>query len=111
MSTKSLHEYAKTYIQFTKEAKNKILVDFNLLDDFHRYEVILHRLAEINCNRDLTEREDIRVLDLEHKVHEIGLLLGFKVKFNNDPRGTYIKFFLPSGKSNNWDNESWRIYW
>ena len=111
MNTKSLHEYTETYIQFMREAKNNIIVDYNLLDKLHGYEVSLHRLAEAACDRELTQKEETRVLNLESKVHEIAALLGFKEEFNSDPRGAYIKFLLPSGRSNNWDGKSWRIYW
>ena len=103
-----------------------------LLNQLHRYETILHRIAENDCNghpRMETECRDGKMYrfeveddawaarDAKHeesirkKVFAILDPLGIKVQFNGDPRGGAIRFVLPSGASNNWDHETWGIYW
>lgn len=52
-----------------------------------------------------------RLLKIQGEVRAIADLLGFKVQFNDDPRGGAIRFILPSGASNGWDGETWGIYW
>ncbi len=105
-------EYADTLKQFAEESKVKGWYDLQeILEKLHYYETALHRLAETACNRDMTEHEVKREDSISNKVRIITNQLGFKVRFNNDPRGGTIRFILPSGKSNNWDSETWGIYW
>lgn len=80
-------------------------------DLLHGYETTLHRVAELRCERvipESIEKHEHRVLQ---KVRDIADLLKFKVQFNGDPRGGAIRFVLPSGRSNGWDQETWGIYW
>ena len=111
MTRKDLHEYAETYWTFKTEANNPTGVWPDTLDRIHRYERNLHGLFETACNRDLTAAEQNRVMAIKVAVTNIADTLGFKVRFNSDPRGGAIRFVLPSGKSNNWDGETWGIYW
>jgi ribosomal protein S2 len=87
----------------------------NLVDRLHRYETTLHRIAEIWCSVELTEKQAARLEEkesrIEKKVQGIAELLRFKVHTQGDPRGGTIRFTLPSGRSNNWDQETWGIYW
>ena len=108
-----LQEYTDTFNQLKQEQKT-FHTDGQLEDilkKLHYYETALHRLAETRCNRDTTFHEEKREASIENKVKAIAEQLGFKVKFNGDPRGGAIRFILPSGKSNNWDGKTWGIYW
>jgi len=109
MTRKDLHEYAETYRQFALETKAQLYLE--TLDQLHRCEHTLHGLFETACNRELTLNETQKINDTEFKVVSIAKMLGFNVKFNSDPRGGAIRFILPSGKSNNWDSETWGIFW
>ena len=80
-------------------------------DRLHRYETTLHRINEMMCNEDITEQTEKQKESIRQKVRDIADLLKFKVRFNQDPRGRSIRFVLPSGRSNGWDNETWGIYW
>lgn len=84
-------------------------------DLLHRYETTLHRILEIQCSVEMSEKEEKRLSDkeerIEKRVKDIVDLLKFKVQFNGDPRGGAIRFVLPSGRSNGWDQETWEIYW
>lgn len=104
-------EYTGTMNQFSEEAKSKSMVTEELMRKLHYYETALHRLAETACNRELTQHEEKRDDSITAKVQAIADQLGFKVRFNGDPRGGAIRFILPSGRSNNWDGQTWGIYW
>ena len=82
-----------------------------ILEKLHHYETTLHRLAETACNRELSEQEQKQESAVKENVRAIAELLNFKVQFNGDPRGGAIRFVLPSGASNNFDGETWGIYW
>ncbi len=105
-------EYAITFKQFAEEGKIKGRYDLQeILEKLHYYETALHHLAETACNRDVTMHEMKRQASIMAKVKIAAEELGFKVNFNGDPRGGAIRFILPSGESNNWDGETWGIYW
>ncbi len=107
-----MREWLNTRTQFGLEGNFENGIDLeDTLDKLHYYETALHRLAEIACNRDMTQHEEKREASITAKVEAIAKQIDFKVKFNGDPRGGAIRFILPSGKSNNWDNETWGIYW
>ena len=74
-----------------------------VLEKLHGFEGQLRTLNEHACNG-----YPENICDA---VRAIADLLGFKVQFNGDPRGGAIRFVLPSGASNNWDHETWGIYW
>ena len=111
MTRKDLHEYALTFYQFKREMKHESPFTLYTLDKIHHYEMTLHRLFELACNRELTLTETQKINDTEFKVVKIAKSLGFSVRFNSDPRGGAIRFILPSQVSNNWDGETWGIYW
>jgi hypothetical protein len=85
------------------------------VDRLHRYETTLHRISEIFCSVELTDKQTKRLeekeLRIENKVAGIAELLRFPVHTQGDPRGGTIRFTLPSKRSNNWDRETWGIYW
>ena len=119
MNKRKAEEYSSTYNQFSKES-----VWFNslgysestdVLNKLHRYESALHTIYERWCCEEMTDNTvkavEKREHNIEEKVREIADRLGFKVTFNGDPRGGAIRFILPSGRSNEWDQETWGIYW
>ena len=132
MTRQQLENYQKTEAMFWKESPSFKGNMENTLDLIHRAETTLHRISENQCNghpkrkvewRDgkqfiydvenveWRERDEKTEAKLETKIKGIAKELGFKVDFNGDPRGSAIRFILPSGKSNNWDGESWGVYW
>ena len=106
-------EYTDTFNQFIAEHKAGLTDGqmHGVLVKLHYYETALHRLAETACNRDMTAHETKREASITAKVAAIAQQLDFKVKINHDPRGGAIRFILPSGKPNNWDGETWGIFW
>lgn len=62
-------------------------------------------------NEKQTKRLEDKESRIEQKVKDIAELLRFTVHTQGDPRGGTIRFKLPSKRSNNWDNETWGIYW
>jgi len=130
---KQIEEYQETEYQFFEDAPHISASRMKtILDRIHRHETTLQRINENDCNghpRMKTEMRDgkmyrFEVEDLdwvqrdqkkENSIHKIvqdyAKELGFQVDFNGDPRGGAIRFTLPSGKSNNWDQSTWGIYW
>ena len=103
-----------------------------VLDKLHRYETTLSRINENDCNghpRMQTEYRDGKTyqfavedqkwkeLDekkeksIHGKVIELLKPYNIAVQFNGDPRGGAIRMKLPDNTSNNWDGETWGIYW
>jgi hypothetical protein len=103
-----------------------------LLNTLHRYETTLQRINENDCNghpRMKTEYRDGKMYrfevedeawaardakkeaSIQNKVRALLDPLGIKVQFNGDPRGGAIRMILPDQTSNNWDGETWGIYW
>jgi hypothetical protein len=88
-----------------------------VLEKLHGFEGQLRTLNERACNgypecNNGREAQDTKRYErICDDVRAIADLLGFKVQFNGDPRGGAIRFVLPSGASNNWDQETWGIYW
>lgn len=103
-----------------------------LLDTLHRYETTLQRINENDCNghpRMKSEMRDGKMYrfevedeawaardakkeaSIQSKVRALLEPLGIQVRFNGDPRGGAIRMLLPDQASNNWDGETWGIYW
>jgi hypothetical protein len=103
-----------------------------ILNRLHRYEATFQRINENDCNghprmktemrdgkRYTFEVEDLKWAERDAKKEAslqkkcIALLapFGIKVQFNGDPRGGAIRMLLPDNTSNNWDGETWGIYW
>jgi len=130
---KQIEEYQETEYQFFEDAPHISASRMRvILDRIHRYEVTLQRINENDCNghprtkieyRDgkkyeysiedveWTERDAKKEASIQKIIQEYAKELGFSVDFNGDPRGGAIRFSLPSGKSNNWDQKTWGIYW
>jgi len=117
------------FYNYPKVDGNKIRI---VLDKLHRYETTLHRISENQCNghpRMITEIRDGKMYryevedqkwaerdakkeeSIQNKVIELCKQYDIEVKFNGDPRGGAIRMLLPDHTSNNWDNESWGVYW
>jgi hypothetical protein len=130
---KQIEEYQETEYRFFEDAPHISASRMKtILDRIHRHETTLQRINENDCNghpRMKTEMRDGKMYRFEvedqdwvqrdqkkensiHKiVQDYAKELGFQVDFNGDPRGGAIRFTLPSGKSNNWDQKTWGIYW
>jgi hypothetical protein len=138
MTTKQQREQkSRTYNTFCAEsvwfdALGGYVEKTRLLDTLHRYETTLNRINENDANghprpvkevRDgkryeydvedvvWTRADEKKEQRIQSSVREIAEKLGFAVRFNGDPRGGAIRFVLPSGASNNFDGETWGIYW
>ena len=104
--------YSRTLQVFLTESQVKDSAAMSeILFKLHRYETILHRLAEDACERELTASEIRREENTEDQVNALAALLGFTVEFKSDPRGCAIRFILPSKIYNSWDGESWVLDW
>jgi hypothetical protein len=64
------------------------------------------KLAENECNRELTEREKERDSQMDARVVEIGKELGLKAYRQGDPRGWTIRVIVPRELANCWDGIS-----
>lgn len=117
MTTKQQREeYTNTLLKFLHivNEKNLPLTQSQVscdLEWLHRQETTLHRLAEVACNRDMTKREERKEERIEQQVIALLTQYGIDVRFNGDPRGSAIRMILPGKESNNWDHETWGIYW
>jgi hypothetical protein len=104
--------YSETLVRFLDESEEKNPLKMaDLLSDLHRCESSLHRYAVIACERELTDSENKRQNTVTRKVDHIAAVLGFPVRYNNDPRGFAIQFVLPSGRSNSFGGEIWGLNW
>ena len=123
------NKFLELFYNYPKVDGNKIRI---VLDKLHRYETTLHRISENQCNghpRMITEIRDGKMYryevedqkwaerdakkeeSIQNKVIELCKQYDIEVKFNGDPRGGAIRMLLPDHTSNNWDQESWGVYW
>ena len=123
------NKFLELFYNYPKVDGNKIRI---VLDKLHRYETTLHRISENHCNgypRTITEIRDGKMYryevedqkwaerdakkeeSIQNKVIELCKQYDIEVKFNGDPRGGAIRMLLPDHTSNNWDQESWGVYW
>ena len=123
------NKFLELFYNYPKVDGNKIRI---VLDKLHRYETTLHRISENQCNghpRTITEIRDGKMYryevedqkwaerdakkeeSIQNKVIELCKQYDIEVKFNGDPRGGAIRMLLPDHTSNNWDQESWGVYW
>ena len=109
---KENYEYIfKRFVEENTKNLNAIEV-LETMKKLHRWEKTLNNKYIDACNRQLTEKEEEKAEILEKRIKEYVLEnLGFNVKFNRDPRGCSIKIYLPSGRYNSLDGETWRINW
>lgn len=64
------------------------------------------RLAEAECNRELSEREKRRDAEMDARVKAIGEELGVKAERQGDPRGWTIRVYVGKALANCWDGET-----
>lgn len=118
-SKRQIEEYNTTYNQFAEDSAVFAALMWseasNILDEIHRANTSLHTINERQCCEEMSEATATRLEKREEKIKEritkLAERLGFGVYFNGDPRGGAVRFILPSGRSNNWDGESWGVYW
>jgi len=125
MATKSQKtERSNTLLKLLSKANewnlplNQMAVSFNQMavssdiDWLHRQESTLHRLAEKQCNDESWNERDEKKRDaIEDRVRNMLAMYHVPVQFNNDPRGGSIRMIFGEHISNNWDGETWGIYW
>ena len=62
-----------------------------------------NRYNEINCNGELTERQDALSAKVDTRMTELAASLGLESELNGDPRGFPFYVKLPkTGRSNSW---------
>jgi hypothetical protein len=122
-------KFLELFYNYPKVNGTKIRI---VLDKLHRYEKTLSRINENDCNghsgtkteyrdgkmyryevedQNWAERDAKKEESIKNKVIELCKQYDIEVKFNGDPRGGAIRLLLPDHTSNNWDTESWGIYW
>jgi len=92
-----------------EESKLSYLDVYECLEKLVVINASLNRLNEIACSYQLTDRQEKRAENLENQAIEIIKHLGFEGATQNDPRGNAVMIYLPSGKFNSWDGETFRI--
>lgn len=114
MNKTQKQDYTATFDLFMKENKANLTTGqmIDILEKLHFYEARLSNLNTQYANGDIQDEDYTKKsLSIDEKVKEIADRLGFGVGFQNDPRGAAIMFYLPSGRYNSWDGESWRLFW
>lgn len=113
MTKKERQEYQGTFDRLREENTKGVEEDrlHEIMAALHRHETTLQRLGAEGTGRELTAKEERKIESTENRVKQLADELGIPVEFNGDPRGPSIKFYLPSGRYNSWDGESWRILW
>jgi hypothetical protein len=83
-----------------------------LCSRIHRHAVVLQRLAETACNRELTtseEGQDARfsqsVKDLVDQLRKLGYQNVVGVNLNGDPRGTVVKIKVNDHVGDSWGGD------
>jgi hypothetical protein len=113
MTKTDLENYNWTF-QRLKEENTKSVTDDRIqeiMSLLHRHEITIQRLYTNECNYGLTDKEKRKLGSSKKRVQNLAEELGLKVGFNSDPRGPAIKLYLPSGRYNSMDGETWRILW
>lgn len=114
MNKTQKRDYTATFDLFMKENKANLTTGqmIDILEKLHFYEARLSNLNTRYANGDIQDVEYTKKsTSIKAKVKIFADQLGFKVDFQNDPRGAAIMFYLPSGRYNSWDGESWRLFW
>src|SRR6266487_2526755 len=65
----------------------------------------IHRLAEVACERELTENANKRNEHAEARIAGRLSAYGIVSQFQGDPRGAVVKLRLPSGRANDFGGE------
>ena len=92
------NKYLDVFVSELEESDISYLEIKNKLEALVTINASLNRLNELACEVELSSRQEKRLENL-----------GFKGDTQRDPRGDSILIYLPSGKFNSWDGESYRI--
>ena len=103
------NKHLDVFVSELEESDISYLEIINKLEALVTINASLNRLNELACEVELTSRQEKRLENLENEAIEIIENLGFKGDTQRDPRGDSILIYLPSGKCNSWDGESYRI--
>lgn len=103
------HKHLEVFLNELEESDLDYLQILNKLEALVTINASLNRLNELACEIELTSRQEKRLENLENQAIDIIDSLGFKGDTQRDPRGDAILIYLPSGKFNSWDGESYRI--
>lgn len=68
-----------------------------------------HELCERACERDLTQIEEELQEEIEVVLARFFAESAIRPDHQSDPRGRTLMLYLPNGRYNSWDGESWRI--
>lgn len=70
----------------------------------------LQRYAVLECNRNLSEREQLMQEHMRTAATVYSKALGLRmIEIGGDPRGHVVKVELPSGRSNHWGGATWAV--
>lgn len=112
------------FVMMLRRNSPKIVSDTRICDcaaELIKSAKILHRAANIACEREHTEKENKAGLLAQTRANcalmELWALADFPadrkgplILFNNgDPRGSSIKLYPPDGSYNSWDGESYGV--
>jgi len=116
ITEKQTRDLIDTFVHFRREGRN--VPEHEIVSDLitlRKYETTLSQINTRACNgyhSGMSEkRNNNRYEATKTAIETIAAKYGFGVKIQGDPRGGAIRFILPSGVSNGWDNETWGIYW
>ncbi len=68
-----------------------------------------NELCKIDVDYELSVGEWYEREELRRKIEAIALAIGVTAEFSNDTRGHTVKFKMPSGINNDWNNEYWCV--
>lgn len=106
------------FVMMLRRNSPKVVSDTRVCDcaaELIKSAKVLHRIAVIECERDLTDREVKRAQAAERSAIEtIQSLSETKSSWclqanSGDPRGSSIKLYPPDGSYNSWDGESYGV--
>jgi hypothetical protein len=107
---KRMHEYTDTENAIVEASGVERSRVRELLPMLRRCEMQLNKLNEVECSGDLSPAQLRTRTAYQREAKRDAKELGCSVRFNGDPRGAAIRLLLPDGRSNNWDGETWCMY-
>ena len=103
------NKHLNVFVNELEKSDISYLEIINKLEALVTINASLNKLNELACEVELSSRQEKRIENLENEAIKIIEKLGFKGDTQRDPRGDAILIYLPSGKFNSFDGESYRI--